>query len=361
MINYVVLNKSDNSFFCYADSLSSIDTDLHVAVPYDNSKDPENTTDLNSYYVPLASSVTKDDLETEKRTVPNRALTGIFRFLNIGDSRIININSIAEFNSTNKVVRITRVDNTSRPLPSNIGGGINFNSTNLAFEFSDGVNWTQIRNTGTGRLQTSLDGGTTYQDIVTSNSGVINSNITDINTNTFTLSHTGYIYNVNLPSVITLPTNQVGRFFTLYPDASCQVLANAGSTINGSVAANINAGQTAYLHCVSSNLWKLTLGYIESVGGSGGITRSVFNINSNTTLGSATNTDYVYYCNSALTITLPTATNNKNSYLIIQKTNGSVTINTSFSETINDDSGPLVLNKKFTQVMITSDGSNWYF
>jgi hypothetical protein len=68
-------------------------------------------------------------------------------------------------------------------------------------------------------------------------------------------------------------------------------------------------------------------------GGGGGITRSVNNISGNTTAGSSGATDYVYFCTSTLTLTMPTAVGNTNRYTV-KCIGGTLTIDGAGAETI---------------------------
>jgi len=88
-----------------------------------------------------------------------------------------------------------------------------------------------------------------------------------------------------------------------------------------------------------------------------GYAKSINNIAINTTAGATGNTDYYYFCTATLTLTLPTAVGNTNTYNI-KLTSGSLTINTTSSQTID---GSLtittsILNTSFT---VISDGTNW--
>ena len=59
MPKFVILNKSDDTFWGYSDMLSSLTTSLHYAVPYNESNDPEGAG--LSYYV--AQKATYDDVK----------------------------------------------------------------------------------------------------------------------------------------------------------------------------------------------------------------------------------------------------------------------------------------------------------
>ena len=205
MINYVILYKSDLSFFCYTENLSSIDTDIHVAVPYDDTKDA-TTNDLITYYQPLATGVTKTQLETSKLVPPIKSAVDIDSVQALENKTLINV----------------AIDTASSP----------------------GQVWTAKNATGGGNWAT-----------------------------------------------------------------------------------------------VSK--------------------RTIINTNVNTVGANLPDTDYVYFISGPLSFTLPSAVNNKNSYLIILKVNATVNILTQNSQTINGSNG-LILKKAYTQVQFFSDGVNWF-
>ncbi len=88
---------------------------------------------------------------------------------------------------------------------------------------------------------------------------------------------------------------------------------------------------------------------------------TITNINTNITAGNTANVEYHYYVTDNGNITLPTAVGNTNTYLITRKGTTLVTINTTGGETLNDQSGPLILTTQYSQVLITSDGTSWYY
>ena len=89
----------------------------------------------------------------------------------------------------------------------------------------------------------------------------------------------------------------------------------------------------------------------------GGYTKSINNISTNTSAGSAANTEYYYICTASLTLTLPTAVGNTNEYNI-KVTSGTLTINTTSSQTI-DGSTSITMSVANTARTLISDGSNW--
>jgi hypothetical protein len=88
-----------------------------------------------------------------------------------------------------------------------------------------------------------------------------------------------------------------------------------------------------------------------------GYARSFNNIAINTTGAADANTDYYYFCTATLTFTLPTAVGNTNTYYI-KVTSGTLTINTTSSQTI-DGSLTIVTSVANTAFTLISDGTNW--
>jgi hypothetical protein len=95
-----------------------------------------------------------------------------------------------------------------------------------------------------------------------------------------------------------------------------------------------------------------------SGGGGGGIIRSVNNISTNTTAGAAAAVDYVYICTSTFTLTLPTAVGNTNVYTIKNIGSGTITVNTTSSQTI-DGGLTAVLSYQYLSIDVVSNGTNW--
>lgn len=95
-----------------------------------------------------------------------------------------------------------------------------------------------------------------------------------------------------------------------------------------------------------------------------GITRVISNITTVTTGLSAANTDYVYFCSSTFTFTLPTAVGNTNRYTIIHKDTSTLTIATTSSQTIafypSSPATTATINAQGLVVEFFSDGINWW-
>lgn len=94
---------------------------------------------------------------------------------------------------------------------------------------------------------------------------------------------------------------------------------------------------------------------LTSSGGSGGITRSINSISANANLGSATSTDYVYFCTGTITATLPTAVGNTNRYTVANQGSGTITL-ASAGGGIN---GNQPLTQQYMSYDLISDGINW--
>lgn len=95
----------------------------------------------------------------------------------------------------------------------------------------------------------------------------------------------------------------------------------------------------------------------STVSGGSGITRSVNSVSTPTTAGSTADTDYVYFVSSATTLTLPTAVGNTNRYTVKNVDTGTVTVDTTSSQTIDGDTSISLLQN--VSVDLISDGSNW--
>lgn len=95
-----------------------------------------------------------------------------------------------------------------------------------------------------------------------------------------------------------------------------------------------------------------------SAAGGSGINRSVNSISTDTNAASVASTDYVYLVSGTTTLTLPTAVGNTNRYTVKNVDTGTVTIDTTSSQTI-DGGASALLTVQYTSVDLISDGSNW--
>lgn len=101
-----------------------------------------------------------------------------------------------------------------------------------------------------------------------------------------------------------------------------------------------------------------------TAGGTAGIGRVIASINVSTTAAMLANTDYVYFTTGAITLTLPTAVGNTNSYTIVHTDTATLTIATLLSQNINFyPSAPATtatVTVRGTVINFFSDGSNWW-
>jgi hypothetical protein len=86
--------------------------------------------------------------------------------------------------------------------------------------------------------------------------------------------------------------------------------------------------------------------------------KSINSVSINTNAGSNQSTDYFYFASNSITITLPTAISNTNSYVIKNVGTGTITINTTSSQTI-DGSLTALIKVQYLSLTIISDGANW--
>lgn len=93
-------------------------------------------------------------------------------------------------------------------------------------------------------------------------------------------------------------------------------------------------------------------------GGGSGITRSISSVSSNTNAGSATLTDYIYYCSGIMTLTLPTAIGNTNLYTIKNVGTGTITIATTSGQLI-DGASSQNIPVQYLSFTLASDNANW--
>ncbi|MDB5167674.1 MAG: hypothetical protein JWN26_819 [Candidatus Saccharibacteria bacterium] len=98
--------------------------------------------------------------------------------------------------------------------------------------------------------------------------------------------------------------------------------------------------------------------YDDSLGATGAISRLISTIVTNTTAGSATNTDYVYLVSGTTTVTLPTAVANTNIYTVTNTGTNTVTVATTSSQTING-SNSVTIPLTNMSLDFVSTNSNW--
>lgn len=88
-------------------------------------------------------------------------------------------------------------------------------------------------------------------------------------------------------------------------------------------------------------------------------TKSINNVSTNTTAGSASSTDYIYLVSGVTTITLPTAVGNTNLYTIKRVGTGTVSVDTTLSQTIDGSTSPITIDVRYVSITLISDGANW--
>lgn len=121
---------------------------------------------------------------------------------------------------------------------------------------------------------------------------------------------------------------------------------------------NIKAGSNITITYADNNVTKKVDVTISSTGGGGGSTRSISNVNADTTAGSASGTDYVYLCSGTMTLTLPTAVGNTNLYTIKNTGSGIITVACFGAETI-DGATTQIMPVQFTSIDVISNTAAW--
>jgi hypothetical protein len=121
---------------------------------------------------------------------------------------------------------------------------------------------------------------------------------------------------------------------------------------------NYKAGGTVTYTIKNNDTTKMVDVTISATGGTGGSTRVIESVNTNTTAGEATGTDYVFLVSGTTKITLPDAAANTNLYTIKNVGVGVVTVDTTSSQTIDGDL-TIIMPVRYTSVDIVSDSSNW--
>jgi hypothetical protein len=105
-----------------------------------------------------------------------------------------------------------------------------------------------------------------------------------------------------------------------------------------------------------------TTGYtditITATGSGSGITRQINNVSTPTVMDATPSIDQVYLVSGNTTMTLPTAVGNTNLYTVKNVGVGTVIINTTGGETIDNDSN-VTMPVRYTSVDLISNGTNW--
>jgi hypothetical protein len=151
------------------------------------------------------------------------------------------------------------------------------------------------------------------------------------------------------------------------------ITLRAGTTSAGTSPIKLNSGpvlttpETGALEFTTDKLYftqttgttrRVISTYDDSGGATGTITRLISSVSTNTTAGSAMNTDYVYIVTGITTITLPTAVGNTNTYTVTNDGASSIAVATTSSQTINGSSS-VNLSLANMSLDFVSNNSNW--
>lgn len=162
---------------------------------------------------------------------------------------------------------------------------------------------------------------------------------------------------------VNSPTGATDNWAAQFLGGHGLFIGDAASVVSG------NPTNGAYFYSDPTThlpMWKVPGGttYDLSALGSGSFSRTISSISSNTTAGASATTDYVYKCTSTFTLTMPTAVGNTNRYTIKNVGSGTITVDTTSSQTIDGDL-TWVLNTNPSNILygdsidLVSDGSNW--
>lgn len=122
---------------------------------------------------------------------------------------------------------------------------------------------------------------------------------------------------------------------------------------------NWKAGTNVSFTIANNDTTKRTDVTVSATGGGGGTTRVINSVSVSTAADSAAGTDHVYLCSGTMTLTMPDATSgNTNLYTIKNVGTGVVTINTTSSQTIDNDL-TVIMPVRYTSVDLISDTANW--
>lgn len=140
---------------------------------------------------------------------------------------------------------------------------------------------------------------------------------------------------------------------------SSSFISFSGSYNTGSFTGSFNGTATTasyVLQAVSSSFASTASYALTTAGG-----KIISSINSNTTAGSASFTDYIYLVtgSSTVTLTLPTAISNTNLYTVKRVGTGVVSIATTSSQTIDGSASPITINTQYVSLTLVSDNANW--
>jgi hypothetical protein len=275
-------------------------------------------------------------------------------------------------------------NNGTATFTNNTGG--TFNVTGLTTPFTGGT--VSGATSFTNGLTANTISATTYQNLPTDvrvTGGTYSNGTTTFTNNTGgTFNVTGY-YNsgyftggtVSGASVFTggLTANTISAttYLNLPTDVRVTGGTYSGSTIiftnntggtfsvtgitssgGGSFTGGTVSGATNFTNGLTANTISATT-YLNLPASS---VKSINSVSGNTNAGSNQNTDYIYFATNTITITLPTAISNTNSYIIKNVGVGTITINTTSSQTI-DGSLTALIKIQYLSLTLISDGANW--
>jgi autotransporter family porin len=216
-----------------------------------------------------------------------------------------------------------------------------------------------ISNGGAGTITVASGGGTVDLTTLPANSGAIY--MTD-GTNWPAISS----YNTGGTGSVSSVANSDGTL-TISPTTGAVIASRPAITGDTTIAAGSNVSHTVAVNGTSVPATPSTGQVLTATSGttatwqtpSTGYARSINTVSSNTSAGSAANTDYVYFSSGTVTITLPTAVGNTNFYTIKNTGTNSVSIGTTSSQLIDGSAGPLVITTQNQSYTLISDNSNW--
>lgn len=135
---------------------------------------------------------------------------------------------------------------------------------------------------------------------------------------------------------------------------------NVNSSVMSNYYADINFQQFGNIGWTATNDHDLKRVNIRAsiLTGGGGITRTVSVLSVSSTLAATATTDYTFFINDGIRVTLPTAIANTNRYSIKNISTSSVQVATTAGQSIDDGSTAL-LSSQYESVDIISNGSVW--
>jgi hypothetical protein len=166
-----------------------------------------------------------------------------------------------------------------------------------------------------------------------------------------TISATTY---QNLPTDIRVTGGTYSGSTIIFTNNTGGTFSVTGITTSSAFTGGTVSGATIFTGGLTANTISATTYYNlppSSV-------KSINSVSINTNAENNSNTDYIYFASNTITITLPTAISNTNSYVIKNVGTGRITINTTSSQTI-DGSLTALINVQYLSLTLISDGANW--